>query len=195
MEEKLFERVDAVARDIAGSQTKLAQALGVSQGTLNRNINLRERGWKKLFPLIPKIMELYPQLNGEWLRSGKGEMYRDEPLSGNDVQRSSAFQAMGLKELTDKVFELEALLENKSSETEKWKEEYASLMKEMLEVQRENRRLHQQLQQRKKTVPVTSAPVRGEGQEGNALGGNILQEKNAEYNPEDLGPTPGVGNI
>jgi hypothetical protein len=69
---ELFQRVNRVAQEIAGSQVKLAEALGIIPRTLNGYLN--EARQKKLWPLLDKILAVYPQLSRAWLYNGEGEM-------------------------------------------------------------------------------------------------------------------------
>lgn len=70
---KLFERIRLISTDVARSQTDLAKKLGLTQPTFNGYLN--EKRQDNLWPLLPQILELYPQLNRDWLYFGEGEMY------------------------------------------------------------------------------------------------------------------------
>lgn len=70
---ELFERVRLISTDVARSQTDLAKKLGLTQPTFNGYLN--EKRQDNLWPLLPRILELYPQLNRDWLYFGEGEMY------------------------------------------------------------------------------------------------------------------------
>lgn len=62
-----------ISTDVARSQTDLAKKLGLTQPTFNGYLN--EKRQDNLWPLLPQILELYPQLNRDWLYFGEGEMY------------------------------------------------------------------------------------------------------------------------
>ncbi len=68
---ELFERVKQIA-GLAGSETKLAFRLNLPQTTFNGY--LKPSRQDKLWPLLPKILELFPQVNREWLYFDEGEM-------------------------------------------------------------------------------------------------------------------------
>ena len=70
---ELFERVRLISTDVARSQTDLAKKLGLTQPTFNGYLN--EKRQDNLWPLLPRILELYPQLNRDWLYFIEGEMY------------------------------------------------------------------------------------------------------------------------
>lgn len=68
---ELFERIKQIA-GLAGSETKLASRLNLPQTTFNGY--LKPSRQDNLWPLLPKILELFPQVNREWLYFGEGEM-------------------------------------------------------------------------------------------------------------------------
>lgn len=68
---ELFERVKQIA-GLAGSETKLANRLNLPQTTFNGY--LKPARQDNLWPLLPKILELFPQVNRDWLYFGEGEM-------------------------------------------------------------------------------------------------------------------------
>ena len=68
----LFQRVKLVANEIAGSEIKLAKAIGIHPRTLNGYLN--EARQDNLWPILEKIMEAYPQINRNWLWHGEGEI-------------------------------------------------------------------------------------------------------------------------
>ncbi len=69
---RLYQRVRRIAVEFAGSETKLAQQLGIQQRTLNGYLN--ESREENLFPSLSRILELYPQISRDWLYFGEGEM-------------------------------------------------------------------------------------------------------------------------
>lgn len=71
---QLYQRVRIIAKEIAGSETKLATQIDVHQRTLNGYLKASRE--HNLWPLLPKILEIYPQINREWLFFGEGEMLR-----------------------------------------------------------------------------------------------------------------------
>ena len=69
---KLFERVRVISTEVARSQSDLAKRLELTLSTFNGYLN--EKRQDNLWPLLPRILELYPQLNRDWLYFGEGEM-------------------------------------------------------------------------------------------------------------------------
>lgn len=67
----LFERIKQVST-LAGSETKLAFRLGLPQTTFNGY--LKPARQDNLWPLLPKILELFPQVRRDWLYFDEGEM-------------------------------------------------------------------------------------------------------------------------
>ncbi len=76
---RLYQRVRRIAVEFAGSETKLAQQLGIQQRTLNGYLN--ESREENLFPSLSRILELYPQINRDWLYFGEGEMLLSQARS------------------------------------------------------------------------------------------------------------------
>lgn len=102
----LFERVRIVARQLAGSETKLAAQVGLPQRKLNGYFN--ETSQKNLWDLLPTILKKYPQVRRDWLYFGEGEMLEQ----GLDTISKSAAKPDedGLAALKIRVGELEAEL-------------------------------------------------------------------------------------
>ena len=65
------ERLKYVADTKCGSETKLAEYLGIPQKKLNY---YRNKSPDNLWPLLPKILELFPDIRRDWLYFGEGEM-------------------------------------------------------------------------------------------------------------------------
>lgn len=77
---QLFQRVKLAAKRLAGSETKLAAALGLPQRTLNGYLN--EKSQRNLWEHLPKILQLYPSIRRDWLYFGEGEMTEETPPQG-----------------------------------------------------------------------------------------------------------------
>ena len=67
----ISERLKHVADTKCGSETKLAEYLGIPQKKLNY---YRNKSPDNLWPLLPKILELFPDIRRDWLYFGEGEM-------------------------------------------------------------------------------------------------------------------------
>lgn len=69
---ELFQRVKRICQELAGSETKLAQQLGIDQRKLNGYLNAKSQ--KNLWEYLPKILQLYPGVSRYWLYLDEGEM-------------------------------------------------------------------------------------------------------------------------
>lgn len=74
---KLCQRVKQIASVLAGSQTSLGEALGFSSPRTFQGY-LTESRQDNLWPLLPQILALYPQINRDWLYFGEGDMLGQE---------------------------------------------------------------------------------------------------------------------
>lgn len=96
----LFERVKKIAKNFAGSDTALAKKLGYKQQTFFGYLN--EKRQDNLWPILPRILELFPELNRDWLYFGEGAMLTSdapaETTAASDCQRRIAELEAELKE-------------------------------------------------------------------------------------------------
>lgn len=107
------ERVKSVAKKLAGSVSKLAATLGIPQTTLNGY--LKHKRSDKLLPVLDKILEMYPQVCGDWLYFGTGSMLREESATCPDAlaERGSG---KAVSVLRNRLAELErSALENEKT--------------------------------------------------------------------------------
>ena len=113
----LFERVKKIAKNFAGSDTALAKKLGYKQQTFFGYLN--EKRQDNLWPILPHILELFPELNRDWLYFGEGAMLASdapaEAATVSDCQRRIAELEAELKEeralnrrLTERLLEMGA---------------------------------------------------------------------------------------
>ncbi len=86
--DKLFLRVRQIAHTIAGSETKLAVALGLTQRKFNGYLN--EKSEKNLWQYLPKILEIYPEVSRGWLYFGE-----ENPIAKKDSQAPKAIPLIG----------------------------------------------------------------------------------------------------
>ncbi len=77
MRKNLFERVKLVAADCVGSQKKLGEQIGMSGRTFEGYFT--ESRQNNLWPLLPRILDLYPQVSREWLYFNEGEPFANTP--------------------------------------------------------------------------------------------------------------------
>ena len=68
---ELHKRIDFIADKYAISRAKLAKFLGIQQRTMNGYFSLERQ--HNFYPLLPKILELYPEISRDWLYFGEGE--------------------------------------------------------------------------------------------------------------------------
>jgi transcriptional regulator with XRE-family HTH domain len=61
-----------------GSQSAFAKKIGVTQQTLNRNLNARDE--RHLMDHVGRILLALPEINIDWLLHDRGEMLRGEPF-------------------------------------------------------------------------------------------------------------------
>lgn len=87
MRSKLFERVKYIASKLAGSQAILSEQLGINRRTFEGYFK-KERE-NSLWPLLPQILTLYPQIQRNWLYFGEGEPCLKEGEVGMSVDRSA----------------------------------------------------------------------------------------------------------
>ncbi len=88
------ERILALLKDKQISATKLADILDVQRSSISHILSGRN---KPSFDFIEKMLVAYPDLNAQWLITGKGEMYthqkslfdQDYQLSDNDKNLTS----------------------------------------------------------------------------------------------------------
>ncbi len=75
----LYKRVIQVSEEIAGSRAKLAEKLALEARTFQGY--LKEPRQKNLWPLLPQILEIYPQISRNWLYFGEGEILSNNQKS------------------------------------------------------------------------------------------------------------------
>lgn len=68
----LFQRVKSVAAHCCGTNQALAEQLGLQPTTFQGYLN--EKRQDNLWPLLPRILEIYPQIRREWLYFNEGSM-------------------------------------------------------------------------------------------------------------------------
>lgn len=72
----LFLRVKKISQNFCGTPTVLAKQLGLQPPTFLGYLN--EKRQDNLWPLLPKILELLPQVSRTWLYFGEGEMLKTD---------------------------------------------------------------------------------------------------------------------
>lgn len=76
MRNQLLERIKFIASKLAGSQAILGDILGINRRTFEGY--LKKERENSLWPLLPQILEMYPQIQRNWLYFGEGAPYLDD---------------------------------------------------------------------------------------------------------------------
>lgn len=116
----LSARIDAILDWQGLSRKRLSELLDIGQTTLNKQIN---EGSKVLYSHVPDLLDLFPELNPDWLWVGKEPMlskditlpdglredeammldyYRSCPKDGQDALRAAGSILSKRKSLDDK---------------------------------------------------------------------------------------------
>lgn len=149
---ELFERIKEVS-ELVGSATKLASRLSVAQTTFNGYLNAKRQD--NLWPLLPKILELFPDLSRDWLYFGEGEMLStDQQTLGYPLRRAaSAASVVSLRAKT--------LGQNTPELSEKLEQRVAELERENIELKKENAELTVELRGALKELRQLNEEKRG----------------------------------
>ena len=78
---ELYERVRALKK-FSGSLDALAKAIKISPQQLSAYSNIKSQ--TNFYPLLPAILDCYPNVSREWLYFGEGEMEKKYNKSNND---------------------------------------------------------------------------------------------------------------
>lgn len=81
---ELFNRIKEISKHFTGSDKALAEKLGFKQATFSGYLN--EKRQDNLWPLLPRILSLFPSLSREWLYFDEGPMLKSDvenPPSGS----------------------------------------------------------------------------------------------------------------
>lgn len=76
MENAVIERLDCLIKQLDCNKSSFARELGMSQTSL---ATIFMRGKTLSTPLLEKIIQTFPQVNIEWLITGSGSMFKDDP--------------------------------------------------------------------------------------------------------------------
>lgn len=69
---QLFERIRIISSEVADSQKQLATLLGLPRNTFQAYLKAERQD--NLWPLLPRILEVCPQVRRDWLYFGEGAM-------------------------------------------------------------------------------------------------------------------------
>ncbi len=93
----LFKRIRILALEMTGSVARLAAKINIPQTTFNGYLN--EKRQHNLWPLLPKLLELYPQVSRKWLYFGEGDMLQakqEQPVNHSAIMIASPLPIVGL---------------------------------------------------------------------------------------------------
>jgi hypothetical protein len=106
---ELYERVDEIIRRMARSRTHLAKQLDIRQTTFNSWFSRYRQDC--LWPVLFKILELYPHISRDWLFFGEGSMLESE-TGGLSVSQSREKELLlKIEQLSGLVIKLENQIE------------------------------------------------------------------------------------
>ncbi len=136
---ELFNRIKKIAKNFTGSDKALAEKLGFKQATFSGYLN--EKRQDNLWPILPKILELFPTIQRDWLYFGEGPMLKSD---AHQIEPSSQFLVQAddtaLQQALDRIEELENQLEVHKERIADLKERLADKEK-LVTLLEENKRL------------------------------------------------------
>ena len=112
---QLFQRVRILAKNKAGSVKALAEKLGKGQSRFNAYLN--EQRQNNLWPLLPSILELYPDVSRDWLYFGEGEMIASSPTAAqvDELKEKADSQQAEIERLRAELERVNRLYQNVSA--------------------------------------------------------------------------------
>ena len=124
----LFERVRKIAKYFTGSDKALAEKLGFKQQTFCGYFN--EKRQDNLWPVLPKILALFPTIQRDWLYFGEGTMLK-EGKSEKEPSRSPRISELETTP-NDRMFQLECKNEELTEKLFATKDELLETKNELL---------------------------------------------------------------
>lgn len=106
---ELYERVKSVAKTCAGSDKALAEQLGILQSTFSQY--LKSARQDNLWPILPRILEIYPQISREWLYFNEGSMIGESHTLSVETESPLAAALAEIVRLNQENRELRAKLD------------------------------------------------------------------------------------
>lgn len=112
---QLFQRVKILAKSKAGSVKALAEKLGKGQSRFNAYLN--EQRQNNLWPLLPQILELFPDVSRDWLYFGEGEMIASSPTAAqvDELKEKADSQQAEIERLRSELERVNRLYQNVSA--------------------------------------------------------------------------------
>lgn len=81
---ELFQRIKKLAKSMMTSDSAMAAAIGMKQSTFSGYLNQKRQN--NLWPLLPKILEVFPQISRQWLYFEEGPMFIGRGVGPNEPQ-------------------------------------------------------------------------------------------------------------
>ena len=81
------------------SSSQFADRIGVQRSSISHVLSGRN---KPGFDFIQKILVAFPEINGDWLITGSGEMYKGKSLSGDLFETKKETQSPESEEKTER---------------------------------------------------------------------------------------------
>lgn len=144
---ELFERVKQLPKIIGIQDKELAAGLGVNASTFSGYLNARRQ--HNLWPLLPKILENYPEISRQWLYFGEGPASFGRPYAQTGraagIRRIIGMAEQMAEDCDGNWGELLRVIIGRAKEQEEANphaaERIAELQKELAEVRKMNDRL------------------------------------------------------
>lgn len=90
---ELFERIREIPKLFSTSQAELGESIGVNGRTFEGYLSKRREN--NLWPLLSKILSVYPNINRDWLVWGEGPMLKEDFDQKPEAQPQQALAAIG----------------------------------------------------------------------------------------------------
>lgn len=110
----LYERIREISKKYCGSNSRLASLLNIKQSTFSQYFN--EKRQDNLWPLLPQILELFPEVNREWLYHGEGEITKGVDPAFMKLQLENEILLHQLDQAKKELSEADQSIKNKEDE-------------------------------------------------------------------------------
>ena len=149
---QIYERVKQLLIALTISQSEMARRLGMPQRTFQGYLNAKRQD--NLWPVLPKILELFPRVSRQWLYFGEGpaligqDVPLDQPVPLQELQKAVEMMAHDATGINKTLLQLIAGQAAEQDAAEKVKALEATLKEreaELAEERRLNRRLMEKL--------------------------------------------------
>jgi|WetSurMetagenome_2_1015567.scaffolds.fasta_scaffold66538_3 hypothetical protein len=131
------DRFKVLLSELKIGQGKFEEICGMGNGTIN-NIKLGISS-----PNLEKIMNVFPQVNIEWLISGRGEMFKMSPVQ--EVKKINVEDSVGMKEVFTQMGKLIDTNAKQQHRIDEQSQRIDEQSKKIDELQEENRKIRARL--------------------------------------------------